>query len=96
MEILVCYDVNTETKVGRKRLRRVAKLCQNYGQRAQKSVFECTVPQLLYEQLIDRLKDVINPEQDSLRIYRLMEPRDKYQKNFGRVTVLDFNKPVII
>ncbi|MBS1262691.1 MAG: CRISPR-associated endoribonuclease Cas2 3 [Calditrichaeota bacterium] len=96
MDVLVCYDVNTETKKGRKRLRRVAKLCQNYGQRAQKSVFECRVNPILFEQMIDRLCEIIDEEEDSLRFYRLMEPREKYQQSFGRETVLDPDKPMII
>ena len=80
MEILVCYDVNTETAIGRKRLRRVATTCQNYGQRAQKSVFECQLNQTQYEGLTRNLLKIINEKEDSLRIYRLMEPRSKYLK----------------
>jgi CRISPR-associated protein Cas2 len=96
MDILVCYDVNTETKAGRKRLRRVAKLCQNYGQRAQKSVFECRVTPVLHEQMIHRLKEIIDEDLDSLRIYRLMEPRQKYLETYGRSTVLDLDDPLIL
>ena len=96
MDILVCYDVNTETKAGRKRLRRVAKLCQNYGQRAQKSVFECRVTPALNEALVHRLLQLIVEDEDSLRIYRLMEPRQKYQQNYGRSMILDLDKPMIL
>jgi len=96
MEILVCYDVNTETAVGRKRLRRVATVCQNNGQRAQKSVFECQVNQAQYEGLIQKLLKIINKEEDSLRFYRLMEPREKYLKHFGLNKVLDLNQPLIL
>ena len=96
MDVLVCYDVNTETKVGQKRLRRVAKLCQNYGQRAQKSVFECRVPPALFEQMLHRLREIINEEEDSLRIYRLVEPRERYLQTYGRQTVLDPDKPFLL
>jgi len=51
MWMVVCYDVNTETKEGRRRLRRVAQVCKNYGQRVQKSVFECQVDEMKAEQL---------------------------------------------
>lgn len=96
MDVLVCYDVNTETKVGRKRLRRVAKLCQNYGQRAQKSVFECRVNKVLFEQMVYRLKKLIDEDQDSLRIYRLMEPREKYVQCYGRETILDLDDTLLL
>ncbi len=69
--MLITYDVNTETREGRKRLQRVAKLCVNKGQRVQKSVFECLVD---YAQWIEFRHDLINeidPEKDSLRFYFL-------------------------
>jgi CRISPR-associated protein Cas2 len=96
MDILVCYDVNTETKKGRRRLRRVAKMCQNYGQRAQKSVFECRLDPMYHQQLVDRLLEIIDEEEDSLRIYRLMEPRDKYLQTYGRETVIDPDRTAIL
>jgi CRISPR-associated protein Cas2 len=96
MEILVCYDVNTETAEGRKRLRRVATVCQNHGQRAQKSVFECQVNETQYEGLIQKLLKILNVEEDSLRIYRLMEPREKYLKHYGVNLVLDLKQPLIL
>ncbi|MGH8042248.1 MAG: CRISPR-associated endonuclease Cas2, partial [Rudaea sp.] len=51
MLVIVCYDVSTETREGRRRLRRVAKACESVGQRVQKSVFECRVEQLQFEAL---------------------------------------------
>lgn len=96
MDVLVCYDVNTEDKEGRRRLRRVAKVCQNYGQRAQKSVFECRVTPAYYEQMIHNLKKIIDEDEDSLRIYRLMEPRGKYLKTYGREMVMNPDKPLIV
>jgi CRISPR-associated protein Cas2 len=71
MMVLVTYDVNTETAEGRKRLRRVAKACENYGQRVQKSVFECLVDPAQWSRLRLQLVDIIVPELDSLRFYFL-------------------------
>ena len=71
MLVVVTYDVNTETPESRKRLRHVAKKCRNFGQRVQKSVFECLVDPAQWAQLRQSLIDEINPEQDSLRFYFL-------------------------
>ncbi|MGN0478453.1 MAG: CRISPR-associated endonuclease Cas2 [Hominenteromicrobium sp.] len=71
MLVLVTYDVNTETSAGRKRLRRVAKTCTNYGQRVQNSVFECIVDAAQSRALEQALLNVIDPETDSLRLYFL-------------------------
>ena len=71
MMVLVTYDVNTETKEGRSRLRRVAKTCQGFGQRVQNSVFECLVDPTQWADLRKRLMDVFNPDLDSLRFYFL-------------------------
>ena len=71
MLVLVTYDVNTETKEGRRRLRRVAKVCVNKGQRVQNSVFECLVDNAQWVALRRDLLDEIEPEKDSLRFYFL-------------------------
>ncbi|HIH03821.1 MAG TPA: CRISPR-associated endonuclease Cas2 [Methanoregulaceae archaeon] len=71
MMVLVTYDVNTETVEGRRRLRNVAKICKNYGQRVQFSVFECLVEPAQFVRLKDRLLNVIDPECDSIRFYFL-------------------------
>lgn len=96
MLILVTYDVSTETQEGRRRLRRVAKVCQNYGQRVQKSVFECTVDATNYERLEQALLDEIDETEDNLRLYRLNEPLGKNIKEFGTFRATDFNAPLII
>ena len=74
MHILVTYDVATDSPAGRKRLRRTAQACLNFGQRVQKSVFECSVNEMQYEELTRRLLKIIDEEEDSLRIYRLAQP----------------------
>ncbi|MGW8157228.1 MAG: CRISPR-associated endonuclease Cas2 [Desulfoprunum sp.] len=71
MLVLVTYDVNTETAAGRKRLRRVAKTCVNFGQRVQFSVFECLVDPGQWSALRARLIDEIDQNKDSLRFYFL-------------------------
>lgn len=96
MEILVSYDVSTETAAGRKRLRKVAQICQGYGQRVQKSVFECSLTDMQYAGLEDRLTRAIDPGEDSLRIYRLREPRDRFVRSFGVDRRRDFNDPLLV
>ena len=71
MMVVVTYDVNTQTAAGRKRLRTVAKICVDYGQRVQNSVFECLVDPVAFAQLRDKLEAEIDPTQDSLRYYYL-------------------------
>ncbi|HHT49088.1 MAG TPA: CRISPR-associated endonuclease Cas2 [Firmicutes bacterium] len=71
MMVLVTYDVSTENSEGRKRLRKVAKHCQNYGQRVQNSVFECLVDPVQFAQLRKQLEQIIDPTEDSLRYYYL-------------------------
>lgn len=71
MLVLITYDVNTLGKPGQRRLRRVAKACEDYGQRVQKSVFECLVDPAQWAELKGRLLDIIDEEQDSLRFYFL-------------------------
>ena len=71
MMVLVTYDVNTESDGGKRRLRRVAKLCENFGQRVQCSVFECLVDPAQWADLSHRLGQEIDKERDSLRFYFL-------------------------
>lgn len=96
MDILVTYDVNTETKEGRRRLRKVAEACKDYGQRVQYSVFECRVNQMQYETFQARLLKIINSKTDSIRFYRLRSPREKYVESFGIDDYTDFDDPLII
>lgn len=96
MDILVAYDVNTETKAGRRRLRQVAALCKDYGQRVQLSVFECCLSLAQYESLRAGLLKVIDTQTDSLRFYRLMSPRAEAVEAFGRDTYTDYGEPLIL
>ncbi len=83
MEILVTYDVVTDTAAGRRRLRRVAKACEAYGQRVQKSVFECVLSEADMEMLVARLRSEMDETVDSIRIYRLREPLAEHLLSFG-------------
>ena len=69
MLVLITYDVNTQTVAGRKRLRKVAKECTNYGQRVQNSVFECQMDATKCRQVKSILENIIDKEVDSLRFY---------------------------
>ena len=71
MLVVICYDVSTVEAKGQRRLRRVAKACQDYGQRVQFSVFECEVDPAQWTALRQRLMDEIDPKADSLRFYFL-------------------------
>lgn len=96
MEILVTYDVSTETKEGRRRLRRVAEVCEAYGQRIQKSVFECTVTPADLEKLKRRLEREVAKDEDSLRIYRLLEPRGRFLWSIGVKPAFDLHDPLVL
>lgn len=96
MLVIVCYDVNTETKEGRRRLRRVAKVCESTGQRVQKSVFECQVNLMQLEALERTLLDEINPDQDCLRLYRLPDTKGCEVREHGRFKATDFEGPLVI
>lgn len=71
MMVLITYDVSTSSSGGQKRLRKVAKECVNFGQRVQKSVFECLLDPAQFVNLKNRLERIIDKEQDSIRIYYL-------------------------
>lgn len=96
MEVLITYDVATDTPEGRRRLRRVAKVCEGFGQRVQKSVFECVVNAVELEQVLHRLRKEIDLEHDSLRVYRLHEPRDQYLQVIGRKPEFDICDPLVL
>lgn len=84
MLILVTYDVNTETESGRRRLRRVAKICERYGQRVQNSVFECLLDAAQYVVVKSELKEAIDLEADSLRFYSLGNHYKSRMESLGK------------
>jgi CRISPR-associated protein Cas2 len=96
MLVVVCYDVNTETKEGRRRLRRIAKVCESTGQRVQKSVFESTVTTMQFEELVRRLLSEISEDEDCLRLYRLADVKGCEVREYGRFRAIDFEKPIVL
>lgn len=96
MLVLVCYDVSTETKEGRRRLRRVAKVCEGIGQRVQKSVFECQLDIAKFEALERKLLAEIDPKMDCLRLYRIPQTRGCEVIEHGSFTAVDFDAPLVL
>ena len=95
MLMLVAYDVNTETAVGRRRLRRVARACLDFGQRVQNSVFECEVDPAQWTALRARLMSEIDPALDSLRFYRLGADGQRRVEHVGAKPALDLDGPLV-
>ena len=96
MLVLVAYDVNVKTPAGRRRLRRVSKLCQDRGQRVQNSVFECLVDPAQWTALRQRLINVINPKTDSLRFYFLGKNWKRRVEHVGAKPSYDPEGPLIV
>jgi len=95
MLMLIAYDVNTETGEGRRRLRRVARACLDYGQRVQKSVFECEIQPAQWTALRARLVAEIDPARDSLRFYRLGAEGRRRVEHVGAKPALDLEGPLV-
>ena len=89
MLVLITYDVNVTTDGGKRRLRKVAKQCVNYGQRVQNSVFECLVDPTQFAELRHRLESIVEPETDSLRYYFLGSNWKSRVEHFGAKTAYD-------
>jgi len=94
--MLITYDVNTSSPAGAKRLRQVAKLCEKYGIRVQNSVFEVLVDGAQLVQLKARLEELINTEQDSVRLYRLGNSYEHKIETIGRVPLIQTGGPMIL
>ncbi len=93
--IIVTYDVRTEERAGQRRLRKVAKICESYGQRVQKSVFECLVDEKTFEVLERRLLEAIDMSEDSLRIYWVAKPFESNVRQYGQGRSIDFSGPLV-
>lgn len=96
MLILITYDVNTETAAGRKRLRKVAKACQDYGQRVQHSVFECIADAAQFLKIKHILVDLIESKSDSLRFYSLGNEYKNKIEHYGAKPSFDVTDPLIL
>ena len=96
MFVLVSYDVSTMDKAGRRRLRRVAKICKNFGQRVQFSVFECIVDPAKWEVMRQQLIDEIDQKTDSLRFYFLGSNWKHRVEHIGAKPGIDQEGPLIV
>ncbi len=96
MLVIVAYDVSTVEAAGRRRLRRVAQACKDYGTRVQKSVFECQLGQQEWVQLRARLLEEYKEEEDSLRFYFLDEAAVGRTEHHGMAKPVDLTEPLIV
>ncbi len=96
MLILITYDVNTSTKEGRRRLNKIAKVCTNYGQRVQNSVFECNLDATLLLQVKQKILDLYNEMEDSVRFYNLGDKYSNKIEHYGIKCSYDPNGSLIL
>jgi len=96
MFVLVSYDVAITSPGGKRRLRRVAKTCLNFGQRVQFSVFECVVEPAQWVTLRNQLESIIDTEHDSLRYYYLGSNWKRKVEHVGAKPTLDLDDPLIV
>lgn len=96
MMVIVSYDVSTVSAAGRKRLRRVAKVCVNHGIRVQNSVFECNVDNAQWVAMKSQLTNEFNPDEDSLRFYFLGNNYKHRVEHLGTKAAVDVEEPIII
>ena len=96
MMILITYDVDTISEHGQKRLRQVAKVCMNYGQRVQNSVFECILSEMQFVKLKHELENIIDLKLDSIRFYVLGNNWKRRVESIGKKTSVDFTGELII
>jgi CRISPR-associated protein Cas2 len=94
--VVVCYDVNTTDRAGRRRLRRVAKVCESTGLRVQKSVFECRVDKMQLDLLERRLLAEVDLEEDCLRLYRLPDTQGVEVREHGIFKATNFDDPLVL
>jgi len=95
MMVLITYDVNTETEAGKRRLRKVSKQCQDYGQRVQHSVFECIIDPAQLKLLQFLLQQIIDPKVDSLRFYYLGDKWKNRIEHIGAKPSIDLAGTII-
>ncbi len=96
MMVLITYDVSTTTPAGRKRLHQVAKQCVNFGQRVQKSVFECVLDPAQFAMLRNKLEKIIDKDEDSLRYYFLGSNWKRRVEHVGVNHTFDPEGPIIV
>lgn len=84
MDVLVTYDISQTDRKGRRRLRRIAQVCEAYGQRVQFSVFECRLSRSRLVRMIGELQDEMDQQQDSVKIYSFPGRIEDSKQSFGR------------
>jgi CRISPR-associated protein Cas2 len=96
MELLLTYDVSTTTPEGRRRLRQVAQLCEGYGQRVQKSVFEVVCGDADLIKVTDAITRIIDHTHDSIRIYRMPTGAFQAARTLGTAEPVPHRAPLIL
>ena len=96
MMVLISYDVSTTSPAGKKRLRKVAKECQNHAQRVQNSVFECIMDNAKTKVVKAKLLEIIDMDKDSLRFYYLGNAYKNKVEHYGTKTSIDLEETLII
>ncbi len=96
MYILITYDVQTETPAGQRRLRKVARLCMDYGQRVQNSVFECVLTEVQLLELKNKLQQIIDTTNDSIRLYFLNKNENRRTISLGQQRGYDVESALLI
>lgn len=96
MMVLITYDVDTVSETGQKRLRKVAKVCQDYGQRVQNSVFECRLTESQYVLLRNKIESIINDDLDNVRFYFLGNNWNRRIETIGKDCIANLDGELII
>lgn len=96
MDVLVSYDIADTQGAGARRLRKVAQVCEKYGERMQFSVFECRLSPSRFERMLGEVKDVIDPELDSVIVYRFRGEIEDARMRFGRTRSRELGEPWMI
>ena len=96
MFVLITYDVNITSETGAKRLRKVARVCTDYGKRVQNSVFECVVTEAQLVLVKNRINDIIDKSQDSIRFYFLGSNWHNKVETMGKGIGVDVTGTIII
>lgn len=96
MMVLITYDVDAVSETGQKRLRKVAKICQDYGQRVQNSVFECRLTESQFVLLRNKIEDIIDNNLDNVRFYFLGNNWSRRIETIGKNCVINIDEELII
>lgn len=96
MDVLVTYDVDTSTPAGERRLTQVARVCEGFGVRVQKSVFECRLTETGLERLVTQLLELIDKRSDSVNIYSLEASLPAHRRSLGRPPLHEIGRPWIM